>query len=250
MPYSPTSLDPGSAYFPTTSPDAISLSNGNIAIAWPTYFGIALSMIDPAYGILSGPTFASTPNVIVNQSMSVTRNSDDRIIMSWVDSDSYPSTQLLYSLADSTGTFITSPIPMQTSTSGLITSENGQGNAPFIIETKVEVSIDVKPGSNSNPINTKSMGKIPVAILSTSEFDAPLMVDTTTLTFGKTGDETSLAFCNEKGSDVNDDGILDLVCHFNGQDTGFQPDDVTGILKGKTTDGLDLEGRDSIRVLK
>lgn len=118
------------------------------------------------------------------------------------------------------------------------------------VKQVIEVSIDIKPGSGTNPINTKSKGKIPVAILSTPDFDAPSMVDVTSLTFGKTGDETSLTFCNKGSEDVNDDGLQDQVCHFYNKGTGFQKGDVEGFLKGQTLDGIPIEGYDSVKILK
>ncbi len=69
-------------------------------------------------------------------------------------------------------------------------------------------------------------------------------------TFGKTGDEPSLAFCNNGNEDVNNDGLLDVVCHFYTQDTGFQFGDTEGILKGLTQWGGPLGGEDSVRILK
>jgi len=111
-----------------------------------------------------------------------------------------------------------------------------------------DVPIDIKPGSETNPINTKSKGIIPVAILSTPNFDAPTVVDTTSLTFGQTGDETSLAFCNSE--DINEDGLTDLVCHFYIQTTAFQVGDTEGILKGQTINSVPIEGSDYVKVLK
>ncbi len=58
-----------------------------------------------------------------------------------------------------------------------------------------------------------------MAILYTAAFDAPSKVDKASLTFGKTGDEESLTFCNKSAEDVNDDGLPDLVRHFNTQNT-------------------------------
>ena len=102
--------------------------------------------------------------------------------------------------------------------------------------------IDIKPGGDPNAINSKSKGNIPVAILSTPTFDAPGEVDTTSLTFGKTGDEV--------GEDVNDDSLLDLVCHFKTQETGFQVGDTEGLLKGLTLAGLPFEAADSVKIVK
>lgn len=112
----------------------------------------------------------------------------------------------------------------------------------------VQVEVDIKPGSFLNSINPASMGKIPVAILSSASFDAPGEVDLTTLAFGRTGNEQSLAFC--RGSeDVNGDGLPDLVCHFDTQASGFQPGDTEGVLRGRTYDGSDLEGADSVHII-
>jgi len=111
------------------------------------------------------------------------------------------------------------------------------------------VFIDIKPGTYPNSINPKSKGKIPVAILSTKDFNAPKMVDRDSLTFGATGDEDSLAFCNPKGEYINGDRLKDLVCHFYTEDTEFLCGDTEGVLKGMTTDGALIEGRDSVRIV-
>lgn len=116
-------------------------------------------------------------------------------------------------------------------------------------QTDIDVSIDVKPGSFPNSINPKSNGKIPVAIFSKPDFDAPAAVDTTTLTFGATGNEQSLAFCDKGSEDVNGDGLLDLVCHFTTQLTGFTKGDTEGILRGKTITSTNIVGIDSVRIV-
>ena len=115
----------------------------------------------------------------------------------------------------------------------------------------IPITIDIKPGSDPNSINFKSQGNIPVAILSTEEFDALKMVNKDSLTFGPTGEEESLAFCNHRGEDVNGDGYEDLVCHFFTHDTGFMCGDTEGVLKGETLDGtpIPIEGRNSVRIV-
>ena len=110
--------------------------------------------------------------------------------------------------------------------------------------------IDIKPGGRENSINRKSEGKIPVAILSAPDFNAPQLVDRTSLTFGHTGDEQSLSFCNEGSEDVNGDGLPDLVCHFKTQVAGFQSGDSFGIVNGRTTDGSLFTAKDSVRIVQ
>jgi hypothetical protein len=76
----------------------------------------------------------------------------------------------------------------------------------------------------------KNKGKIPVAILSTPSFDATEEVDRSSLTFGSTGNEQSLHFCNQE--EVNKDGLLDLICLFDAPMSGFAKSDKFVVLKG------------------
>lgn len=109
------------------------------------------------------------------------------------------------------------------------------------------VGIEIKPpAAPPVPINPRSRGKIPVAILSTSSFNAVTQVDPRSVTFGATGNEASLAFCNRHGEDVNGDGLPDLVCHFFTPRTGFTSASTIGVLKGKTVSGAAIQGSEAI----
>ena len=110
----------------------------------------------------------------------------------------------------------------------------------------LDVYIDIKPGNIPNVINPKSRGKVHVAILSTPEFDATTRVETSSLTFGATGDEQSLVSCRGP-KDVNYDGLKDLVCKFKTEYAQFSSGDTEGWLKGRTVDGYEIEGRDFIK---
>jgi hypothetical protein len=131
-----------------------------------------------------------------------------------------------------------------------VVAPNGSTKTTEVSAIITRVScIDIKPGSDPNSINPRSKGKIPVAILSTMYFDAPVEVDTESLTFGPTGDEDSLAFCNSSPEDVNDDGLDDLVCHFYTQETAFECGDGEGILRGQTMDEVSIEEIDFVRIV-
>lgn len=131
------------------------------------------------------------------------------------------------------------------------------GVAAFAQTAGDPVLIDIKPGSDPNSINPDNQGKIAVAILSTDSFSAPDEVDCSTLTFGVTGSEDSLAYRGKPGQevpqcgvgDVNGDGLLDLVCIFLTQETGFAPGDIEGILRGTTYGGVSFEGRDAVNIV-
>jgi hypothetical protein len=112
-----------------------------------------------------------------------------------------------------------------------------------------QIGVEVKPGDNRmTAVNPRSRGKIPVAILGSQNFNA-LNVDRTSLTFGSTGNETSLHRCNWHGRDVNGDGNVDLVCHFYTQRANFKWTDEEGMLKGVTKDGEAFNGRAWLKLM-
>jgi hypothetical protein len=107
------------------------------------------------------------------------------------------------------------------------------------------VIIDIKPGNDSNLINPKSNGVISVAILSTATFDSTT-VDPLSVRFGP-----SEATVVGRGhiQDVNRDGELDLVLHFNNQETGIECGDLFALLTGETIGGQPIAGSDLIRTI-
>jgi hypothetical protein len=106
------------------------------------------------------------------------------------------------------------------------------------------VAIDIKPGSLVNPINVGSRGLIPVAILTTSDFDSTT-VDVRTVRFGFDGTETPAV--RAAAEDVDSDGDVDLLLHFAVTRTGITCAATVAGLTGRTRDGLAIEGSDSIR---
>jgi len=122
--------------------------------------------------------------------------------------------------------------------------------APVPPATQVkQVRIDIKPGQRGIArINPKSRHEIPVALLSSSDFDA-MKVDVKSLTFGRTGDEQSLDKCYRHGVKVNRDRRRDLVCQFENHLADFETTDEEGVLKGKMLDGTPFEGRGMLKVI-
>ncbi len=111
------------------------------------------------------------------------------------------------------------------------------------------ISIDIKPGEYPNTINSKSLEKIPVAILSTKEFNA------------STVDPYSIDFLSASPlrwtmEDVNDDGENDMMLHFFIPDLDFKllvdegGEYPVAYLRGQTIDGSPIEGKDTVRLLR
>jgi hypothetical protein len=121
---------------------------------------------------------------------------------------------------------------------------------PVASEPEVlKVSIDIKPGGNPNPINLKSQGTVPVAILGTGDFDATT-VDPTTVTLAgapvklKKNGTPMAAY-----EDANGDGRVDLVLHVSTKDLQLDGSSTEAVLTGHTYDGTAITGTDTVRIV-
>ncbi|MFN8093442.1 MAG: hypothetical protein U0599_14710 [Vicinamibacteria bacterium] len=123
----------------------------------------------------------------------------------------------------------------------------GQLLAP---DTVRRVSIDIRPGSPTNPINLGSNGVVPVAIRSAEGFDAA-SVDPTTVSLASAqvklrGNGTPMA----SRVDVDGDGLEDLVVQVSTSALVLAASDTTATLEGSTYDGQRIEGTDAVRVVQ
>jgi len=104
------------------------------------------------------------------------------------------------------------------------------------------VDIDIRPGSYPNSINLKSRGVIPVALLSTEDFDAST-VDAVTVVFA------GASQIHHAVEDLDRDGDDDLILHFKTQETNLASGDTEACLTGQTRDGMPIQGCDSVRTV-
>jgi hypothetical protein len=106
-----------------------------------------------------------------------------------------------------------------------------------------EHSIDIKPGSYPNSINLGAKGMVPVAVLTTDDFDAST-VDPGTVEFAGA---YPLRWAME---DVDGDGDMDLLFHFKNQELGLDENSTEAYLTGYTKGGEFIWGVDSVNIIK
>jgi hypothetical protein len=106
-----------------------------------------------------------------------------------------------------------------------------------------KVSVAAQPAA----VRVARAGVIPVAILGELEFDVA-EIDRTTLAFGPGGAKPTHRSGGHSG-DVNEDGVTDLVSHFDVKEVGLDVGDELVCATGNTFDGRAFEGCDAIRTL-
>ena len=223
---------------------------------------VSLAVTDPDGFAINADTLTFTNREVLRETADVLyyiedTNSDDTVISPVLKTGAYlikvfpkPGTHstdnysLVVEAAGKTITLAQNVLVQNIPSEGYGVASTGSDIAAFI-----PVAIDIKPGGTPNSINSTSHGKIPVAILSTATFNAPGRIAPASLTFGRSGNESSLLFCNQVPEDVNGDGLPDLVCHFDTTKTGFRTGDTQGIIKGQTLEGIPVIGTDSVRIV-
>lgn len=118
--------------------------------------------------------------------------------------------------------------------------------------TTIAATVDVRPGTALAPVNTKSKGVVPVAVLTDEALDAST-VDAASVCFGDDPADPAQSDCSESHDaghleDVDADGDLDLLLHFDTEELGLDAGDAEACLAAVTTDGASLAGCDAVSV--
>ena len=107
----------------------------------------------------------------------------------------------------------------------------------------IRVNIDVKPGDNRTTIEPDREGLMPVAVLSSAQFDAST-IDPRTIRVGPTGTEAEPF--RSMSDDVNRDGRTDLLVLVRVQEMRAKCGDKMIRLTAKTKAGADVEGSEEV----
>ena len=129
------------------------------------------------------------------------------------------------------------------------------GNIPInLVTLDSGVTIDIKPGSDANIINLRSRGVVPVAALTTDDFDAT-EIDAGTVKFA------GAAPVHWRLADVDEDGDIDMMFHFRTQQLQLEQSSteatltaqLTGVVMtqstGQVSGGATVSGTDKVRII-
>lgn len=130
------------------------------------------------------------------------------------------------------------------------TATDNAGNtatATHTVTVELVLDIDIKPGSDVNPLNLNGNGVVPVAVLGTEVMDMT-RIDVSTVEIGG-----STPAHNGHIEDVDKDGIDDLVVHLAPSDFGIDPATpgvtiMTLTLTGELKNGTPFSGTDDVRI--
>lgn len=129
-------------------------------------------------------------------------------------------------------------------------AEQFRAECPVDVEAAIAVDIDIKPGSDQNPIKLGSKGNVPVAILSSDSFDArsvdPMSVALANAGLKLKGNGQGIYSVN----DVDGDGRPDLLVHILTQGLELTSGAESAELVGTTFSGVPIFGVDSVRVME
>ena len=122
---------------------------------------------------------------------------------------------------------------------------------PASAGTSREVAVDLRPGSADGSVNLRGSAMLPVAILTTSTFDAR-DVAPVTVCFGDAENATQRDCTEAHGTghleDVDGDGDTDLLLHYDAEDAGLDAGDTRACLEGETLAGTPIHGCDGVTV--
>jgi len=238
-------------WFSNTTGEYEIVLRANPAFPFSGYFRININLFNPDTGF-GTQHYPSVFNDVANDfnldytTTTITLSGTNPCLVYWEAGDRVATNSEPFGNPDGTTLFrsTVTNFPIE-----FLTNEDAIAYGNVSAEIAALVTIDIKPGSDSNVFNNDGHGVIPVAILSTDTFDAatvdPLSVSLDGMgsrAKGKSGNAGVLL-------DVDDDGDLDLMLHIEDIDGVYKEGTTTAILIGETFDGVPIQGTDTICIV-
>ena len=110
------------------------------------------------------------------------------------------------------------------------------------VPSYLEILLEIKTGSYPNSINLKSRGVVPVAVLTTDDFDAYDVNPNSCVFAGAEPKSWTM-------EDVEIDGDYDMLFHFRTQDLDLNQNSTEASLEGETVYGMRIVGTDSVNIV-
>jgi hypothetical protein len=114
-----------------------------------------------------------------------------------------------------------------------------------------QVEVDVKPTDPTNSLDVTNRLEVPVMVRSTPDFD-PASLDLSTVCFGDDTTDPANSDCSVgevRFVDFDGDGDEDMLALFQVPESGIDVGDTEACLAGRTKDGIDVKGCDTLSVL-
>ena len=144
-----------------------------------------------------------------------------------------------------------------------VTDNEGETDTDFVQVTLelclIEVTVDIKPGSDPNSVNLNGNGVVPIGIFGAAGFDVH-DIDVATVLAGVDSNDDGVVDPDGAApvhtghiEDLDGDGLDDVVFHFREHQLGIQIDTpgntiVPILITGQLTDGTDWAGTDVVRI--
>ncbi len=121
-------------------------------------------------------------------------------------------------------------------------SHGRTGTATIIVNVALPVVVDIKPESEPASINLKSRGVIPVALVTTDDFDATDVMPSTVELAGA----RPVRWTKE---DVHNDSDIDMLFHFKVQHLNLDMNSTEATLTGNTKKDVPVLGTDTVNIV-
>ena len=124
-----------------------------------------------------------------------------------------------------------------------------------LVETTLEVTIDIKPGSERNTLSCRSKGQLHVAILGSDQVDVTLIDPSSVVLAGARATKHWLKHVSNAQPEAEADGILDLVVAFDvaavraTMESPVKGSIIPLALEGVLLDGTAIAGRDTVTIV-